>query len=106
MIRSGNSTRFTQTEVDEFRHVGLDIADVKHQNDLDAVVTRWAYILAYERFDLLEQIATQMAKVKGVKLPPKLTVCGETEMEHGPDSVPQFRGDATAVKALRVTNST
>ena len=37
-------------------------------------LTRWAYALAYERFDLLEQIAVEMAKAKGVKLPPKLSV--------------------------------
>lgn len=93
MIRSGKSTRFTQNEVDEFRQVGLDMADVKYQNDLDAEVTRWAYTLAYERFDLLERIAAEMAKAKGLKLPPKLSaICGETEIEHGPDSVPQFRG--------------
>jgi len=28
---------------------------------------------AHERFDLLEKIASAMAKAKGVKLPPKLT---------------------------------
>jgi len=48
------------------------MADVKGQNDIDAEVTRWAYTLAYERFELLEQIAAEMAKAKGVKLPPKL----------------------------------
>jgi hypothetical protein len=74
MIRLGNSTRFTPNEVEEFRHVGLDLADVKCQDDIDAEVTRWAYILADERFDLLEQIAVEMAKAKGVKLPPNLSV--------------------------------
>lgn len=93
MIRSGNSIRFTPNETDEFRQVGLDMADIKCQNDLDAEVTRWAYTLAYERFDLLERIAAEMAKAKGVNLPPNLSaVCAETEIEHGPDSVPQFRG--------------
>jgi hypothetical protein len=74
MIRFGNSARFTPNEIDEFRLVGLDMADVKCQNDIDTEVTRWAYALAYERFDLLEQIAAEMAKAKGVKLPPKLIV--------------------------------
>jgi hypothetical protein len=74
MIRSGNSTRFTPKEVDEFRQVGLDMADVKGQKDIDAAVTRWTYTLANERPDLLEQIAVEMAKAKGVKLPPKLSV--------------------------------
>jgi hypothetical protein len=35
-------------------------------------VSRWAEALADERIDLPEKIATEMAKVKGVKLPPKL----------------------------------
>ena len=74
MIRSGNSTRFTPHEVSELRQVGLDLANVKCQDDLDAELTRWAHALADERFDLLEQIATEMAKAKGVKLPPKLSV--------------------------------
>ena len=74
MIRSGNSTRFTPHEVSDFRQVGLDLANVKCQNDLDAELTRWAHTLADERFDLLEQIAAEMAKAKGLKLPPKLSV--------------------------------
>lgn len=74
MIRSGNSTRFTSTEVDEFRRIGLDVADVKRQNDFDTELTRWAYTLANDRFELLEKIAAELAKAKGVKLPPKLRV--------------------------------
>jgi hypothetical protein len=74
MIRSGNSTRFTPHEVDEFRQVGLDMADVKGQSDIDTEVTRWAYTVAYERFDLLGRIAAEIAKAKGVKLPSKLGV--------------------------------
>ena len=64
---------------------------VKHQQGIEQELSRWTHILADERFDLLEKIALEMAKAKGVKLPPKLSaVCGETEIEHGPDSVPQF----------------
>ena len=43
-------------ELNELRQVGLDLADVKCQNDIDAEVTRWAHAVAYERFDLLEKI--------------------------------------------------
>jgi hypothetical protein len=74
MIRSRNLTRFTPHEVSELRQIGLDLADVKCQDDIVAEVTRWAQALAYERFDLLEQITAEMAKAKGVKLPPKLRV--------------------------------
>ena len=74
MIRSGNSVSFTPYEVSELRQVGLDLADVKCQSDLDVELTRWTHTLVAERFDLLEQIATEMAKAKGVKLPPKLSI--------------------------------
>ena len=74
MIRSGNSARFTPTEVEEFRQIGLDLSDVRHQSDIEQEVSRWAHTLADERFALLEKIASAMAKAKGVKLPPKLNV--------------------------------
>ena len=74
MIRSANKTRFTAHEVKELRQVGLDLADVKCQDDLDAELTRWAYARAHDRFELLEKIAAELAKAKGVKLPPKLRV--------------------------------
>jgi hypothetical protein len=73
MIRSGTSARFTRTEVEEFRQIGLDLSNVRHQDDIEQEVSRWANTLADERFDLLEKIATEMAEIKGVKLPPKLT---------------------------------
>lgn len=72
--------------------VGLDMGDVKHQKDIEQEVGRWVHTIADERFDLLEKIALAMAKSKGVNIPPKLSaVCAESEIEHGPDSVPQFR---------------
>ena len=74
MIRLGNSTRFTRHEVDEFRQVGLDMSDVKDQEGIEQELSRWAHILADERFDLLEKVALQMAKAKGAKLPAKLRV--------------------------------
>ena len=93
MIRLGNLARFTPHEIDEFRQVGLDMGNVTQHKDIEQEVSRWALTLADERFDLLEKIASAMAKSKGVNLPPKLSaVCGEIEIEHGPDSVPQFRG--------------
>jgi len=57
MIRLGNSVRFTPNEVEEFREVGLDLGDVKCQNDIEQEVSRWAHTLADERFELLEKIA-------------------------------------------------
>jgi hypothetical protein len=49
------------------------LSKVRHQDDIEQEVSRWANTLADERFDLLEKIASEMAKVKGVKLPRKLT---------------------------------
>ena len=92
-IRLGNLARFSLHEIDEFRQVGLDISDVKDQEGIEQELSRWARVLADERFDLLEKIALEMARSKGVTLPPKLSaVCGEAEIDHGSDSVPQFRG--------------
>ena len=90
--------------IDEFRQVGLDMSNVKHQQGIEQALSRWAHILADERFDLLEKIASTMAKSKGVNLPPKLSVvCGETEIEHGPDSVSAISRDAAPVKTLQAT---
>ena len=78
MIRLGNSARFTPHEVDELRRVGLDMGNVKHPKDIEQELSRWAHILANERFDLLEKIALEMANASGAKLPPKLgALCGE-----------------------------
>ena len=79
MIRSADSVRFTLNELDEFRKVGLDLSDVKCQNDIEQEVSRWAHTLADERFELLEKIALAMAKAKGVKLPPRLNVVPSAE---------------------------
>jgi hypothetical protein len=73
MIGSGTLARFTPTEVEEFRQIGLDLSKVRHQADIEQEVSRWVNTLADERFDVLEKIASEMAKAKGVKLPPKLT---------------------------------
>ena len=73
MIRSGTSARFTSTEVEEFRQIGLDFGSVKNQSDIERELRRWVHTLADERFDLLEKIASAMASAKGMKLPPKLT---------------------------------
>jgi hypothetical protein len=79
MIRSSNSARFAPNEVEEFRQIGLDLRDVKCRNDIEQEVSRWAHTLADERFELLEKIASAMAKAKGVKLPPRLNVVPSAE---------------------------
>jgi len=50
------------------------MGNVKHQKDIEQELSRWAHILADERFDLLEKIALEMAKAKRAKLPTKFSV--------------------------------
>jgi len=72
MIRLGDLVRFTPHEVDEFRQVGLDMGNVKHQRDIEQALSRWAHILADERFDLLEKIALELAEANGANCLPSL----------------------------------
>ena len=74
MIRSGNSTRFSAAEVEEFRQIGMNLGAVKCPNDIEQEVSRWAHTLGDERFEFLEKIASEMAKAKGLKLPSKLNI--------------------------------
>ncbi len=74
MIRLGDSARFTPHEVGQFRQVGLDMRNVKHQKDIEQELSRGLTSLADERFDLLEKIALELAKANGAKLPAKLRV--------------------------------
>jgi hypothetical protein len=97
MIRSGNLARFTPTEVDEFRQIGIDLGNVKHQNDIEREMSRWAHTLADERFALLEKIASTMAKAKGVRLPPKLNVAPFADSSQYRDP---FVGDAFEVTKI------
>jgi len=53
------------------------MGNVKHQKDIEQELSRWAHILANERFDLLEKIALEMANASGAKLPPKLSALCE-----------------------------
>ena len=73
MLRAGRSLRFTPDEVDEFRSLGLDFEGVRTQDDIEQALAAWAGTLADERPDLLDKIVSEMAKVKGVKAPARLT---------------------------------
>ena len=73
MLRADKSLRFTPDEVDEFRSLGLDFEGVRTQDDIEQALAAWAGTLADERPDLLDKIVSEMAKVKGVKPPARLT---------------------------------
>lgn len=73
MLRAGKALRFTPDEVDEFRSLGLDFEGVRTQDDIEQALATWAGTLADERPDLLDKIVSEMAKVKGVQPPARLT---------------------------------
>lgn len=72
MLRAGHSLRFTPTEIDELRRVGVDVDGARTQDDLDQALARWAGTLADERPALLDKIASALAEAKGASLPPRL----------------------------------
>ncbi len=73
MLRAGHTLRFTPDEIEGFRKLGLDFDGARTQDDVEQVLTRWADTLNDERPDLLDRIATGLAKTKGVHLPARLT---------------------------------
>ena len=73
MLRAGDTRRFTPDEIEDFRKIGLDFDGAQTQDDIEQVLTRWADTLNDERPDLLEKIATELAKARGIRLPARLT---------------------------------
>ena len=72
MLRAGDALRFTPDEIEAYRQLGLDFDGARTRDDVEQALTRWAGALNDERPDLLEKIAVEMAKAKGVKLPTRL----------------------------------
>ncbi len=73
MLRAGNALRFTPDEIEDFRKLGLDFDGARTQDDIDQALARWANTLNDERPDLLEKIAMELAKAKGIPLPARLS---------------------------------
>lgn len=73
MLRAGDVLRFTPDEIEEFRKLGLDFDGARTSDDIEQVLTRWADTLNEERPNLLEKIAAELAKAKGIPLPARLT---------------------------------
>ena len=73
MLRAGNALRFTPDEIEDFRKLGLDFDGARTQDDIDQALARWGDTLNDERPDLLEKIAAEMAKARGIPLPARLT---------------------------------
>jgi hypothetical protein len=73
MLRAGDALRFTPDEIEDFRKLGLDFDGARTQDDIDQTLARWADTLNDERPDLLEKIAAELAKARGIPLPARLT---------------------------------
>jgi hypothetical protein len=69
MLRTADSIRFTCSEVDDLRTLGVPIGDVKSRDDFAAALEPWLEALAEVRPDLLEKIARDIAAAKGIRLP-------------------------------------
>jgi len=72
MLRAGNALRFTPAEIEDFRKLGLDFDGARTPDDIEQALARWAATLDDERPDLLEKIAVELAKAKGIPLPARL----------------------------------
>ena len=74
MLRSGNSIRFTAKEAEEAQELGIDLNGVKSPGGFANALVPWIEALGEVRPDLLDKLAQDLAKAKGVKLPPRLSV--------------------------------
>ena len=85
MLRAGNALRFTPDEIEEYRSLGLDFAGARTKDDIEQALGRWTRTLVDERPDLLDKIAVEMAKVRGVRLPPEQGVVARVATSSGCD---------------------
>lgn len=80
MLRSGNAFRFTTTEIEDNRRIGLDLQGVTSPDDFGNALIPWIQALGEVRPDILDKLAQELAKVKGVKLPPRLSVVSSSDL--------------------------
>lgn len=79
MMRSGRSIRFTATEIEELRALGIDISGAKSSADFAAALEPWLHALAEVRPELFDKIAREVTAAKGNRLPPDLRVVPDPE---------------------------
>lgn len=72
MLRAGKVLRITPDEIVTYRKLGLDFDGARTQDDIEQALAQWADTLNDERPDLLEKIAVEMAKAKGIPLSARL----------------------------------
>ena len=74
MLRSGSALRLSSTEIETARRVGLDLGGVRTSADFATAIDRWIDALGEVRPDLLQRFVGELARAKGVTLPPRFTV--------------------------------
>lgn len=70
MLRTDRSLRFTANEVEQLREVGIDPDGVKSPDDFANALAPWLEALGEVRPELLDKLAQDIAKARGVKPPP------------------------------------
>lgn len=85
MLRSGNSLRFTAREVEQHRWLGVDLTGVKTPDDVVTALVPWIEALGEVRPDLLDKLARDLARERGVKLPPRLDIVNVVPLSDCPE---------------------
>jgi len=70
MIQSGNQIRFSAAEIEEGNSLGLDLSSVRTSAELSAQLVGWIEAMSVLRFEVVEKLALELVKLKGVSLPP------------------------------------
>ena len=74
MLRSGDSLRLSSTEIETCRRIGLEVGAVRTPTDFAAAFDRWIDAVGEVRPDVMERLVRELARAKGVTLPPRLSV--------------------------------
>lgn len=85
MLHSDKSYRFTAPEVASSREAGLDLQGVTTPDAFANALEPWLHALAEVRPDLFDRIAQELAKAKGVSLPPHLSGVNKAPTPDCPD---------------------
>ena len=72
MLTLNGRLRFTQSEINKARRLGIDVASVRTPGEYSDAVIRLVRTLSEERPDLLEKLARALFKVTGRPMPARL----------------------------------
>jgi hypothetical protein len=72
MLQFNDQVRFTASEIEQARQIGIDLTKVKTMTDYSDAMLDFITTLERERPELLEKIARAVAARTGLKLPGKL----------------------------------